>query len=79
MSEPVESLSSIISESPYFCNNIESLLKMSMFDPSKQLWQGFFFKFWEGALGPFRLGKEVWLTPKFGKIVKVHNYVIFGQ
>ena len=45
MSEPVESLSSIISESPYFCNNIESLLMLSMFDPSKQLWQGFFCNF----------------------------------
>ena len=22
--------------------------------------QGFFFQFWEGSLGPFRLGKVVW-------------------
>ena len=36
-----------------------------------------FLKFWEGALGPFRLVKLAWQTPKLGNlIVKVHNYVI---
>ena len=26
-----------------------------------------FWQFWEGTLGPFRLGKLVWQTPKLGK------------
>ena len=41
----------------------------------------FFLQSSEGGLGPFRLGKLAWQTPKLGKFVihVVHNYVIFGQ
>ena len=31
--------------------------------------QVFFLQFWEGALGPFRLGKLAWLTPKLGSLL----------
>ena len=30
----------------------------------------FFFAIWEGALGPSRLGKLVWLTPKLENLVQ---------
>ena len=37
--------------------------------------QGYFWQFWEGAIGPFRLGKLAWLTPKLGNFLNG----IFGQ
>ena len=30
---------------------------------------GIFFQFWEGALGPSRLGKVEWYTPKLGNLL----------
>ena len=39
----------------------------------------FFLQFWEGAQGPFRLGKLARQTPKIEKFLKVHNYVIINQ
>ena len=30
---------------------------------------GIFLKFWEGLLGPFRLGKLAWQTPKLGNLL----------
>ena len=48
------------------------VLMANVLSPSltlSMLGQGFFLQFREGVLGPFRLGKLAWLTPKLGNLL----------